>query len=178
MNDLPVAKVELSGSRVVLTPVQPNPSYDFIYRAALGVEWNQKAGSFFSPSTYMLDSRKDCGALENVSQLVVALIDEMGLCPTMTTETVWVGFDEPLKLKIRELIAGEMENWAAREATRSERAADFAKSERLRTMRSMAETAWKRKDYAGVARLYSAEALHLTPLEKKRLTYAQGYSGK
>ena len=104
MTDLLLAKVELlNGSRVAITPARPNASYQYVYRAALGVEWNNELGKFFSPSDYMLESRKDWTVLENMDLLVVALKDEMGLQPIATADTEWVGFDEPLRRQVHEI---------------------------------------------------------------------------
>jgi hypothetical protein len=175
MNDLPLAKVELLGtSRVSVTPVHPDPSsYEYIYRAALGVAWDRKIGSFLSPNDYMLESRKEFAPLENMYYLVAALLEEMGLRPKPTKDTLWVGVDESLKVQIETLIAARVAEWEAYEATREERTGEFAETERLRTMRLSAEAAWTTKDYASLVRLYRAEPSHLTPLEKARLNYAE-----
>ncbi len=50
MNTLPLASLELlNGSRVAVAPVEPDAAYQYVYRAELGVEWNEKLQKFLSP---------------------------------------------------------------------------------------------------------------------------------
>lgn len=121
----------------------------------------------------MLDSRAECDALENMTYLVAALLEEMGLRPQPTSETTWVGLDESLKAQIKDMIDARVAEWEAYEASREERAGEFAETERLRYMRSQAEAAWGKKDYAAIVQLYRTEVSHLSPLEKARLSYAE-----
>jgi hypothetical protein len=51
--------------------------------------------------------------------------------------------------------------------------AEWGQAEKLRAMRSKAEVAWKKKQYAEVVALYGSAAGILSALEKKRLTYAE-----
>jgi hypothetical protein len=103
MNSLQISKVEiLRKGQVAVTPWAPDKMFEFIYRAAAGVEWKDAEGRFVSPSQYMLGAPGQLTPVQRFGQLAGALSSEFGIRPEVSSQTVWVSVPEEVQRAIEQ----------------------------------------------------------------------------
>jgi hypothetical protein len=100
--DLLIAKVEcLSSGQVAITPHVADDLFEFIYRAACGVQWKVDESRFLSPSDSALSGRTSYTITQNIDALSCAMISEFGRRIAFTEETRWIGIGHELREELK-----------------------------------------------------------------------------
>ncbi|MDD2661946.1 MAG: hypothetical protein PHY54_20060 [Methylococcales bacterium] len=101
MNILQIARIEvLESGQLAVTPAEPDDSYQYIYRAAGGMEWVNLEGRFLIPSQSNLGAPFSLTTEQRFEQLADALIGEFGLRPSVSAKSVWVSVPEEVRSNI------------------------------------------------------------------------------
>lgn len=101
MNYLQVTKIEvLSNGQIAVTPAVPDPGYQYLYRAAAGVEWVNAEARFLSPSRYMLGAPFPLNAVQRFENLAGALLSELGIRLVVSAQTKWASVPEQVRSAI------------------------------------------------------------------------------
>lgn len=101
MSSVRVEKVELlANGQVAVTPAVAKDSFQYIYRAAAGVEWVATEGRFLSPSRYMLGAPFPLSSEQRFKNLASAAASEMGIILQVTSNTEWVAVPEEMRRTI------------------------------------------------------------------------------
>jgi hypothetical protein len=101
MNYLQVTKVEVLGNgQIAVTPAVPDPGYQYLYRAAAGVEWVNAEARFLSPSRYMLGAPFPLSAEQRFKNLAGALLSELGVRLVVSPITAWASVPENVRSAI------------------------------------------------------------------------------
>ncbi|QDQ73543.1 hypothetical protein FNZ56_06485 [Pseudoluteimonas lycopersici] len=96
-----IAKVELlSNGQVAVSPTVADGLYQYIYRAAAGVEWVAEEGRFLSPSRYMAGAPFPLTAEQRFHNLASAASSELGIRPKVSASTAWVGVPTDVRRSI------------------------------------------------------------------------------
>jgi hypothetical protein len=91
MKHMEIAKVELlSSGQVAVSPTLGDDLYQYIYRAAAGVEWVPEEGRFLSPSRYMVGAPLPLTPEQRFHNLASAAIAELGIRLKVSASTTWV----------------------------------------------------------------------------------------
>ncbi|MES1196783.1 MAG: hypothetical protein ABUL58_07550 [Steroidobacter sp.] len=108
MELLSVTRIEwLQAGRLIVTPLSnPSKMLRFIYRAAMGVGWEDDS------SRLVCDSNDKGEAFARISR---ALAEEMGLIMQITPQTEWINISEESQLAFADAIIAQQ---AAQETTR------------------------------------------------------------
>ena len=96
MENIEITKIEvLPSNELSVTPiVNWNDFFQFIYRTATGVSWNDKDQCFMSPAP------KEWSHFDWYVNIVTSVISEMGVNLTITPDTKWLNVPESLKNEI------------------------------------------------------------------------------
>ncbi|MCP5319971.1 MAG: hypothetical protein H7A12_03980 [Pseudomonadales bacterium] len=98
MSNLQVTRVELlSNGQVAVTPAVANPGYQYLYRAAAGVEWVNAEARFLSPSRYMLGAPFPLTTEQRFKNLAGAMLSELGVHLVVSGRTEWVSVPEQVR---------------------------------------------------------------------------------
>ena len=101
MKDIDIAKVEiLDSGQVAVSPAVADDLYQYIYRAAEGVEWVSREGRFLSPSRYMLGAPFPLTAAQRFQNLAGAAISELGVRLRVSSNTEWIDVPPEVRREI------------------------------------------------------------------------------
>ena len=97
MENIEITKIEvLASNELSVTPiVNWNDFFQFIYRTATGVVWNDKNQCFMSPIP------KDWSHFDWYANIVASVISEMGVKLIITPETKWLNIPKSLQEEIK-----------------------------------------------------------------------------
>jgi hypothetical protein len=93
MKTIEITKIEiLKSGKLVVTPVENwNNLFQFIYRTATGVDWDEETKSFIAPSS------KEWSYFDWYANIVTSVISELGVNLKTTQKTEWQNVPEELK---------------------------------------------------------------------------------
>jgi hypothetical protein len=96
MEDIEITNIELLNTNElsVKPAVNWNNSFQFIYRTATGVIWNEKTQCFMSPIP------KEWSHLDWYANIVTSVLSEMGVNLIITPNTNWLNMPEDLQNEI------------------------------------------------------------------------------
>jgi hypothetical protein len=101
MKDIDIAKVEmLSSGQIAVSPAVADDFYQYIYRAAAGVEWVPHEARFLSPSRYMLGAPFALTPAQRFHNLASAAISELGVRPRVSASTEWIAVPTEVRREI------------------------------------------------------------------------------
>ena len=101
MKSVLASKVELlSTGQVAVTPSEVNGLYEFVYRAAMSVEWVNHEGRFLAPSNYSASSVQQLSPSQWFMQLAQAMSSELGLSLATSAATSWVSVPAAVQVAI------------------------------------------------------------------------------
>ena len=96
MKIIEITKIELQQSgELSVTPIENYKNiFQLIYRAATGVQWDEKSRCFISPIP------KEWSHLDWYPNIVTSVMSEMGVMLQITQNTVWLNIQDSLKSEI------------------------------------------------------------------------------
>jgi hypothetical protein len=96
MENIEITKIEIDESgKLLVTPIiNWNDFFQFIYRAATGVRWNENSKCFVAPVP------KEWSQFDWYANIVTSVRSENGVNLKITPRTKWLNVPDSLKVKI------------------------------------------------------------------------------
>ncbi len=140
-------------------------TFDKIYRAAAGVEWDTAAGALASPVP------REFSHSRWFEQIVTAAAGEYGIELTLTSDTSWMGVPADIR---REIEVFARSHWLDRFLSEG-RERDRVAWQRHELEQALSDAApfWECGDYAGYADVLTPFRDRLSPAQLKRLAIAE-----
>jgi hypothetical protein len=101
MGAIAVSKIRIddAGRLHVIPASNPSKMFRFVYRAAMGVEWDEEEQGFYTPVP------QELSYADWWSTVLAAVKSEMGVSLTLETSTVWENVSPSLQQIIRQRVA-------------------------------------------------------------------------
>lgn len=164
MRDEPVTEVGIDArGRLFVRPAET--AFEQIYRAAMGVGWDQEAKALVSPEP------REWGHARWFEQTLAAAADEYGVALTVQPTTRWTGISPDVQREMERFAHSDwLQTFAAR---RAENDAGNWHRHQLEQALSEAAPHWASKRYAEYARILAPIRDLLSPAQRKRLSIAE-----
>ena len=149
--------------RLFLRPVET--TFDKIYRAAMGVDWDEEAQALVGPAP------REIGHSRWFEHILAAAADEYGVALTLGPHTVWTNVSPDVR---RDMEAFARSDWVVK-FTAARAATDKAHWHHHQLQQALSDAApyWESGQYAEYARTLAPIRELLSPAQLKRLAIAE-----